>query len=549
MLNTDKPHIRHLAEICFQKGVNKFVVSPGSRSAPVVLALSRHKGIRVYPIIDERSAAYFAMGMAQQLCMPVGLVCTSGTAAINLAPAVAEAFYQRIPLLVLTADRPPEWIDQSDGQTIRQRALYQPHVLKSFELPTEPDSDDELWYSDRVVNEAINTAIAEQGPVHINIPLREPLARQVAFTQPDTPRIIHFMAHQADAEQIGLPEVAGNKIMWLGGQGCFPVSSDSRFLFLCDITCNITHWSYKNLDALITAIPEAEKEQYRPDLLISFGGGVVSRKMKEFLRAYPPRQHWRLDDRMRHVDTFQCLTHLLPCSAEVLIKSLTGKITASESYLQLWHALYIKTIQYLDKFIQQAPFCDLKAFYHLFHLLNQRQLPIDLQLGNSSPVRYAAYFPLGNHIRVYSNRGVSGIDGTVSTAAGAACASGKLTLLITGDLAFRYDLNGLWNPALPSLLRIIVINNGGGHIFRLIYDENTLPELEDLFEMPHPYSIEYSCKSMNIRYYFCASEKEIIDNFDDFLDPAAPVSVMEIKTDSKTSAGVFEHYLKGLRAS
>ena len=170
MHNTNKTHIRHLAEICFQKQITRFVLCPGSRCAPLTIALTRHSGIETIPIIDERSAAFFALGMAQQSFdsfgkrKPVGLVCTSGSAALNFSPTIAEAYYQKIPLLVLTADRPPEWIDQQDGQTIRQKNVYQNFIAASFELPVEPQTPDELRHSDRIVNEAINTAIRLQQP-------------------------------------------------------------------------------------------------------------------------------------------------------------------------------------------------------------------------------------------------------------------------------------------------------------------------------------------------------------------------------------------------
>ncbi|MBC7475596.1 MAG: 2-succinyl-5-enolpyruvyl-6-hydroxy-3-cyclohexene-1-carboxylic-acid synthase, partial [Candidatus Sericytochromatia bacterium] len=175
-MNSYKPHILNLVEICVRKNVTNFILSPGSRNSPLTLALLRHPDIKCYTVTDERSAAFIALGMAQQLQNPVGIVCTSGTATLNYAPAITEAFYQKIQLLILTADRPPEWIDQFDNQSIRQFGIYKENCLGSFQLPVEPEHDDAKWHSDRVVSEAINlTTYPVRGPVHINVPLREPL--------------------------------------------------------------------------------------------------------------------------------------------------------------------------------------------------------------------------------------------------------------------------------------------------------------------------------------------------------------------------------------
>uniref|UniRef100_UPI00359303BA 2-succinyl-5-enolpyruvyl-6-hydroxy-3- cyclohexene-1-carboxylic-acid synthase n=1 Tax=Aquiflexum sp. TaxID=1872584 RepID=UPI00359303BA len=167
--------INDLVSLCHKMGISNAILSPGSRCAPITLAFTRHKGFHCRTISDERSAAFIALGMAQQLSHPVVILCTSGSAAYNYAPAIAEAFFQQVPLLVITADRPPEWIDQWDGQTIRQTNIYGQHVKGSFQFPDEYGHPDKVWHANRLANEAINLAMQfPQGPVHINIPLREP---------------------------------------------------------------------------------------------------------------------------------------------------------------------------------------------------------------------------------------------------------------------------------------------------------------------------------------------------------------------------------------
>lgn len=552
MLNTNKQHIRHLAAICHAKGIQHMVVSPGSRSAPLVMAFARHSNIQLTSVIDERSAAFFALGMAQQLQQPVALICTSGSAVLNYAPALAEAYYQKIPLVVLTADRPHEWINQQDGQAIVQKNVFENFILKSFELPCEPATETELWHSDRIINEAINIAITQQGPVHINIPLREPLYEQIDITFKDTPKIINSTKRKNQNNIPFLENLGEVKIIILGGNGTFDFSAYdltqfSNCVFLSEINCNTNNAAFHhNLDALINAIPNNETEKFQPELLITFGGAIVSKKMKEFLRNNPPKQHWHLSEQHEHIDTFQCLTDVVDANIIEIIRELEKWKNSTSKYQSVWGELAEKVKFEQEIFFENAPFSDFKVYKnltsHISHLTS-----VNLHLGNSTPVRYAAYFNWGNHTIINSNRGVSGIDGTVSTAVGAAFVNGKPTVLITGDIAFMYDSNGLWNQQLPKNLKVIVINNQGGNIFRLINNEETLPELTEYFETPHPYHVEYIAKAFDIPYYFCDAEATLESCLKSFFEPSEKPAVLEIKTDGKLSAKVFKDFIKHLK--
>jgi 2-succinyl-5-enolpyruvyl-6-hydroxy-3-cyclohexene-1-carboxylate synthase len=553
------------------------VISPGSRSTPIIIALSRHHGISLIPVVDERAAAFFALGMAQQLqCASahnqhdekqpslVGLLCTSGTAVLNYAPAIAEAYYQKIPLIVLTADRPKEWIDQQDGQTIRQPDVYRNFIVKSFELPVEINSENDLWLSDRTVNEAINTACIQKGPVHINIPLREPLNKQIEIHAAEKPKIIAISTaplHDPGNVNTIISNTKHRKILILGGSGYFKFKypNQNNIVLLAEITCNINVPAYKNLDALVHAISIKSAADYRPDLLITFGGAIISKKMKEFLRAYAPSEHWHLSTQMEHIDTFQRLTRVLPYSVESIMAQLEKLPAEPNNYQTLWNNLSAETNRKINEFISKAPFSDLKAYHHTIKHLSllanrlqpepdQQDYTINLQLGNSTPVRYAAYFHIHEKILVNSNRGVSGIDGTVSTACGAAHVNNKLTVLITGDLAFMYDSNGLWNPHLSENFRAIVMNNSGGNIFRIINDEHNLPELCDYFETPHQYRIESVCESVNVPYYFCDTEDGLLHKLETFFEPTGKPAVLEIKTNGKLSAEVYKNLLATLQS-
>jgi 2-succinyl-5-enolpyruvyl-6-hydroxy-3-cyclohexene-1-carboxylate synthase len=555
MLNTNKQHIRHLAEICYQKGVTQFVISPGSRSAPLVIALARHQHIHTISIIDERSAAFFALGMAQQLQQPVALVCTSGSAVLNYAPALAEAYYQKIPLLVFTADRPHEWINQQDGQAIVQKSVFENYILKSFELPSEPKTETDIWYSDRIINEAINIAITQQGPVHVNIPLREPLYEQLEVTSIDTPKIIRQTLNKNTETVLPLSKGElgrGDKILILCGNGTFNFSAYnlaqfSNCVFLSEINCNTYNETFHhNLDALVNAIPNNEKEKFDPDLLITFGGAIVSKKMKDFLRSNPPKQHWHLSKHHEHTDTFQCLTHVVNANIFEVLGELENLITKKNGFQEEWNNLAKKVKAKQDLYLSNAPFSDFKAYQNLTSKILLLK-SVNLHLGNSTPVRYAAYFNWGSNTQINSNRGVSGIDGTVSTAAGAAFVNQKPTVLITGDIAFMYDSNGLWNKQLPANLIVIVINNQGGNIFRLINNEETLPELNEYFETPQPYSVEYIAKAFDITYYFCDSETTLDSCLKTIFEPSSKPVVLEVKTDGRLSAQVFKDFTKQLK--
>jgi len=317
-----------LAEIAYYKGIQHVVISPGSRSAPITIAFARHPEIKTYVILDERSAGYIALGMSLVLDQPVGLVCTSGTAAINLYPAIAEGYYQNVPLLIFTADRPPEWIDQADGQTIHQENLYGKHVKKYFNLPSDLMHKDALWHTDRIINEAINTAIdAIQGPVHLNIPIREP------FYPSNTDRYefnIHPKIIDTARGDIDLNPGSWQKLeeIWRAAENILIVAGQSRpdvelnknlkefintfdvplvgdtIANIFDIDKNIiTHHD------LILGEPDKLKKNLEPDLLITFGNSVISKNLKSFLRDAHPINHWHIQETGYHRDTFQCLTH------------------------------------------------------------------------------------------------------------------------------------------------------------------------------------------------------------------------------------------------
>lgn len=562
MLDTDKHWIKDMVAICAAKGLRFVVLSPGSRCAPLVIAFNNHPDIECLSIIDERAAAFFALGMAQQLQQPVGLVCTSGSATLNYAPAVAEAFYSKIPLVLFTADRPNEWIGQADGQAIRQFDIYRNYVKRSFELPSAIDDKDLLWYSNRTISEALNASmIPDKGPVHVNVPFREPLYNLVEYKEYKAPKVIEATAIT--------PAIAANEAEklvnnWNGYQRIMVIAGSyypdeqlqtainalvqhQDVTVLTEITANLMgDLLVSTLDPALEAIGQGQQEDYRPQLLVTFGGPVVSKKLKRYLRTYQPKEHWYVDESGDHTDTYQTLTHVIRLKAADFFNLINKRAETKQSnYSQRWQQLMQRADVRHQVQLNKAPYCDLTVFGEVL-----RQLPANsnLQLANSTAIRYAGLFNPNKlqGVTINCNRGTSGIDGTISTAAGAAYATNKLTTVISGDLSFFYDSNALWNKHLPKNLRIIVLNNGGGNIFRIIKGPSALPQnvLENFFETQHQASVEYIAKAFNIPYYLCENLTELEEKLPDFFQPShASAVVMEVKTPNEVSANILKEYL------
>jgi 2-succinyl-5-enolpyruvyl-6-hydroxy-3-cyclohexene-1-carboxylate synthase len=557
---SDKQGVLTLIETLVSKGLRKVVISPGSRNAPLSLSFYHHPAIEVLVIPDERSAGYFALGMAQQLNEPVAMVCTSGTAALNYAPSIAEAYYQKIPLIAITADRPQAWIDQADGQTIRQRNLFYNYVRDSYEIKGDSSTNEELWYIRRTVAKAWDeTTLHGGGPVHINVPLNEPLYGRTQKSEPV--RAIETLPYEKKLTNASLQKLAEvwnqlpNKLILSGLHK--PSSSLEKILnklaeeksvaVLTETTSNLNSALFNPcIDRVITTISPDEAGEFRPDLLITFGGPVTSKKIKSFLRNNPPAEHWHIDPDELHTDTYQHLTTNISVSPENFFNEIAPLIKSRESHFSLtWKNRDHKTDSLHNEFIKNAEWSDLKAFESIMEIIPGDHI---LQLANSTPVRYAQLFKTKNPILTFSNRGTSGIDGCTSTAAGAAYATGKAVTLITGDMGFFYDSNALWNKYLRNDFRIILVNNSGGGIFRIIEGPKNKSEIEDLFETRHQQSAEYICKAFGLDYYRSSNEKELKNELKKFYsDKNDKPAVLEIFTDAEMNPKVLREYFDYLK--
>lgn len=497
MQTTSNFYCRQIIDVLAAQGVRTAYCSPGSRNAPLLIALESHPEIEKIVVVDERSAAFQALGCALVQQNPVVLVCTSGTAMLNYAPALAEAYYAGVPLIAISADRPREWIDQDDSQTIRQYDAFSHFVKGSYDIRAIPEglaadySAEVKWTVNRTVNEAFLKAIeGNPGPVHINVQLTDPLGRIdecedapqrcVRLIKSDSlllSSIIDTLAKEASQAKILL--VAGFHMPsnWLDG-AVRMLASMPNVALMVETISNIHQVPFhaNMVDSVLCEMSEEEKEAMRPDIVISFGGSLVSRMLKQYLRSYPPKRHWGVGFSNYFCDCFQALTDRIEMKPASFLRHLHGRmrkyITAkSPAYSKLWEDKKRQAYNRLCDFSVHAPWSDFKAMDDIFS-----RLKIDnLFVSNGTCVRYSQIFYHKCHAE-YCNRGVSGIDGTTATAVGAANAYSGKTLLLTGDMSWLYDSGAstLWN--VPPRMRIIVIDNSGGGIFRFIKSTSGLPE-------------------------------------------------------------------------
>lgn len=568
----------NIAEICAQHGITDVILSPGSRSAPLTLAFARHPAyrgkLRVVP--DERAAAFIGLGIAQATCRTVVLVCTSGTAGLNYAPAVAEAFFQQIPLLVLTADRPPEWIDQLDGQTIRQRDLYGAHAKGTFDFSVDTSHTDAKWHAERIINEAINlTQAGPAGPVQVNVPLREPFypkaGEEVVYEQ-DVKIIVDGISfwHKAltsingrwDWPEhlpfptrvliiVGQQQVEGHLANLLGSMAA------KGFPIVGDVISNGSPNFITKQDLIFAAAGSDLLRELQPELLITIGKSLISKALKNYLRNYPASVHWHVQPNMAPVaDTFGSLTNVYRAEPAMFLQNLEtafsdetpAKPLAISRYGQLWHEANYQAQEALAAFLAHADLTAFPEFWAFYFALASLPPSSILHLANSMAVRYANILGITGAKEVFANRGTSGIDGCTSTAVGHALAQPDWpVVLLTGDVAFFYDRNAFWHNYPTPNLRVVLFNNHGGGIFRLIDGPRQQPELDEFFETHQALTAENLCRDFKLRYFPVSSFAELASALPVFFAAESGAAVLEIFTDSKTNAAFFEEYRAAVR--
>ncbi len=485
------PQIANIPAICAAHGVKHAIISPGSRNALLSIGFSREKSIQTLVIPDERSAAFIGLGMAQSTKTPVVIVCTSGSALLNYYPAIAEAYFSHIPLIVISADRPDEWVGQRDGQTINQKDVLRNHVKKSYHLPVNTEHQDAAYFFNRMVNEAIIHATSSVfGPVHINIPIREPFYSSINNSTSTPIKVIKKVKPTANftwtPDLIDAWKSCTNKLL-IAGQAdaghystlnSWIVNFPEEVIVLDEPMSNLgCERSMNHHDLFLNQLSEDGLSSYSPDLLITVGRGMISKGLKRLLRRFPPTFHWHFSDTAEIEDTYQSITHLFPLVGINLLEQL-GKSENDSSFIKIWKEANKKTRKELYHHFEEEQWDEISASHYIF---NQLDSSMDLHVSNSMPVRYACFIGAEKADAVYCNRGTSGIDGCTSTMIGHAIGNSKKQVLLTGDQSFFYDINALWHNHLPSNFGIVIINNNGGGIFRMIDGPSEITELDRMF--------------------------------------------------------------------
>ncbi len=580
----DIPLAQTVIALCKAKNIKHIVLSPGSRNAPLTIGFTRDPFFDCYSIVDERCAGFFALGIAQQNKTPVAVVCTSGSALLNYYPAVSEAFYSNVPLVVLSADRPRFLIGIGDGQTINQEEVYKNHILCSANLKLDlkdkknlDDSAEELpiikslenrlerylglqqtiqQENEERINVALNVAILQNGPVHINVPFDEPLYEMVEESSVN-PKVVPVAIPEMETEDYDAYAEIWNKskrkLVLVGVNG--PNEVEQRFLdvlaedesvvVLTETTSNLHHDSFfTSIDKLIAPLTEADFNDLKPDLLLTFGGLVVSKKIKRFLRDYQPLHHWHVGNN-RANDTFFILSKHFKMSVNHFFSSFFKKVDSTQSnYNPHWQAIMKLRRERHETYVNGISFSDFKAFDLLLKSIPDNSM---LQMGNSSAIRYMQLFDINKTLQVFCNRGTSGIDGSTSTAIGAATTTDKQTVFITGDLSFFYDSNALWNNYIPDNFRIIVINNGGGGIFRILPGHKNTENFDTYFETKHQLNASHLCDMFGFEYENASNASElslVLKRF--YLKSNAP-KLLEVFTPCKENDTILLEYFKALR--
>jgi 2-succinyl-5-enolpyruvyl-6-hydroxy-3-cyclohexene-1-carboxylate synthase len=555
---SDKENINILTALLVAHGVRHAVVSPGSRNAPIVHNLDACSSIECYPVTDERSAGFYALGIALETGLPTVVCVTSGTALLDLAPAVAEAYYQHVPLVVVSADRPLQWIDQLDGQTLPQgdalgrfvrKAVTLPMILRDEHLmvatratPTEEPEplkrrQEISWYCNRLVNEALLAAKQDGGgPVQINVPLDRPLYN---FTTPELPqeRKIELLSlcKAVDASPMLQQLYAAKRpVIVIGQLQKHEISEEiidqlvkHRYIVLQETLSGVYAHNvpFRGLEEL-QRLSEKEDAVVYPDFILYVGRTLVSQKLKQYLRDAKNAVCWRVDERGEIADTFMNLTGVIQAKVADVLKAIDKD--APLDWHDAWENIQLNVGSY-QKRCSEPQYSSVLAVKKLEEIIGSQD--IVEHYANSMAVRYGCLF--AKH-HILCNRGVNGIDGSLSTAAGNSLVTGKNVYCVIGDLSFFYDRNALWNRNLRGNLRILLLNNGGGGIFEKFSEH--LQDKEDACNVMAQYytSAEGFCADNHIEYHFADDEESLESGLKNLTCPVAdrPI-VLEVRTKAK----------------
>ncbi len=551
---SDKKNILQLVALLRAHGVRKIVLCPGSRNAAIVHTLANVEDFTCYSVTDERSAGFYAIGLSLQGGGPAAVCCTSGSALLNLHPAVAEAYYQQVPLLIISADRPAAWIGQMDGQTLPQPNVFSGLVKLSVNLPEVHTEEDE-WHCNRLVNEAILEMTHHgRGPVHINVPISEPIYRFTAKSLPEVRVITRYQGLNVyDRDYKSLIERLNqyHKRMVVVGQMNLIYLFEKKyvkplykhFAWLTEHLSNqtIPGIPIKNFDTAIYAMNAERQETMTPELLITYGGHIVSKQLKKYLRTHPPREHWHIAADGKIADLYGCLTTVIEMDPFEFLEKIAFLLDGKpNNYPMMWEN-FCKTIPE-----PELPYSEISAIGKLIKAL---PAPCALHLANSSTVRYAQLFALPPQVEVGCNRGVNGIEGSLSSAIGYATASDRLNFIVIGDLSFFYDMNALWNQNYGANVRILLLNNEGGEIFHTLPGMDKNSRSREFITAEHYTTAKGWAEERGFLYTRADNAEELAEAMTAFTTPDTLMQplLLEVFTDKETDTKLLREYYHSIK--
>lgn len=552
---TDKRNVLQLVALLKAHGIKKIIICGGSRNIPLIQTFLNTQGFVCQAVADEKSAGFFAIGHSLHDGIAAAVVCTTGSSLTALFPAVAEAFHQQVPLIVISADKPVSWIGQMDGQSVCQNGIFGKTVKLSVCLP-EIKSDDDAWLCNRLVNQAIlETYHHGKGPVHINVPLSEPLFGVVDEELPEE-RVINryhgLNVYEQDFSPLTEKLNKYKRRMVVTGQMNMIYEFDKKYSKLLGnqfvwLTENLSNRTIpgepiRRIDEILYPMDKETQDKMCPELLITFGGHITSRRLKFFLRNHKPIEHWHVSPDGEIVDLYHgSLTTVIEMNPFEFLETISTLVNdVPPSYPRQWKSLYDNLPQ------PQFPYSEMSVIGKAIERLTG---DCSLHLGNGSPVRYAQMFNLRESVEVLSNQGLDGADGSLSTALGYSSASEKINYLIIGDMAFFHDMNALWSTNYGSNIRILLINNGGNGQLQSLpgYDMDT--NTRKFVAGTHNTSAEVWAKECGFRYIAVHNEDELENAIIDFTNPSLskqPV-LMETFTDAASDNEAMKSYLRSLK--
>lgn len=543
-----------IIQLLKERGIRHCVLSAGSRNVPFVHSIEEDPFFKCYSITDERSAGYFALGLSQRIHEPVVISCTSSTATCNYWPPVAEAYYQHVPLIVLTGDRDYEMLGQWEDQMIDQVGMFDRHVRKSVNLPIVRDDDDDYIYCRRLVNEALLELNHNgTGPVHINVPMKYYSTTFPLHSLPEVQAIhrVDWNSSQDEWQEKVNQLAAAKRILVVCGQESYVSDEQQRQMteffhkfnsaiavdYMSNIECEGTFNPSVCMDTRY--VSDKKFEELLPDIVISFGGMVFSGLKAMLLRYHGKYEHWLVQEDGEVCDLFKSLTTIFACTPEYFFKYFNEHVENAIANDMKYHN---ELVDYADSV--KYPDFGWSNIYAIKNVVTRIPSESLLHLSINSAIRITNFFKLQPHVKVYANIGTHGIDGCLPSFLGQAVAdSDTPSFLVIGDLSFFYGMNALRSRHIGKNVRILLLNNHGGEEF--YYNGMWRNKASDLHTTArHNAKAEGWAKSCGFTYLTASDKKSYDAAVDQFMDSSVEGPILfEVFTEMSTDAqAIYDFY-------